>query len=235
METDPAKDSGSESSGSVGVPTPQISQNSSDQPSSSATPFNEDALIEKLTTRLEDVVERKLQSTKDKRFKNLEGYEEAAPTLKKFKEYLDKSGGDVDKASREMQIDQLIASRGGGGSPAPTGAQRSETVDETKVADILNEAGVKFDDPDVVAWGKKTYASAGDAYHSLTRLATRKLKQAAPGNPAGAVFDGVGNSPSTNKEERKNELYAELAATQSNPDAHEKRRKEIKAELAKLG
>lgn len=233
MPDDPAKDSGSESNGTQAPPVPAISKNSSDKPSSPAAPtIDVEALTVTLIEKLEPLIEKKVQSKQDKRLGPLDDF---APTLQQFKKYLDAAGQNVEEAARNMKIDQLLASPAGGGTSAQSGAQRTEVVSEKKVAEILNEAGVKFDDPDVTAWAGKDYLSAGDAYHELTKLTTRKLKQASNGSPAAAVFDGQSATPPGNKDDQKHKLYAEKARLQMNGHLHEKRLAEIDAELKRLG
>ena len=163
-------------------PTPTISEPSGGQPKSVAPAIDEDKLVAKLIERLEDVIEKKVQSKTDRRLSRVDGF---YADMESLKGYLQKNKGDVDAAYREMAIDDLLQSRAASGAVPGRTAEPEPQVDASTVADILNEAEVKFDDPDVLTWSKKQYADVGDAYRELSRMVTKKVKQgrAASGSP----------------------------------------------------
>ena len=96
-----------------------------------------------------DAIERGIHSTKDKRFRRLEGLD--PETLEQFSEYLKKFDGDVAKATRELALDLMLQS----GSPSPTvqgntdggGVGATDSQMSAISVRILTEAGIPFDDP----------------------------------------------------------------------------------------
>ena len=172
-------ESGLEVPESKAPPTPQISEPSGDERPSAAA-VDTDALADQLTERvmskLDEVIDRRLQSTKDKRLSALDGLDPEA--LRRFNSYV-KKFGDENEAVRQMQIDSLLtkASSGVDRGRSP----KAETRDTTVIlAEVKNDLGVEIapDDPDLIAASKKSYAS-WDAWRTeVVKLGARKAKQA---------------------------------------------------------
>ena len=166
-------------------PTPEISA-ASEQASSEQAKFDAEAfekrfkqLEESLLERLPEEVDRRFKSTTDKSFQD----------VRKVAKYLDQFGGDVEKAVREMAIDEIIEERrtvDPGRSDSPSGQVPSDFKKRT--AEILEEAGIPLDDPEVVALSKEKVADAADWYRKLTRLGVRRAKQ-------GGVTESASVSP----------------------------------------
>lgn len=201
---------GSQGPGEGAVPaTPTFSEVPVAATSSEKT-FDEDALVEKIVGRLAPEIDKRFQSAKDKRLANLDklgGVDE----LLKLKDYIKQQGGDVDKGVREYQIDQLLNQPAQQSSPAPA-ASRS-TVDPASVqkrtAEILNDAGIAYDDPEYVALaGKKNYTSPDDFYHDVARFALRRSKQQTQPGAATLVPEGAGRPADQSKQTKTDKLIA---------------------------
>jgi len=198
-------------------PTPVISAPSGGQPQSVAPTIDEDKLVAKLIDRLDEVIEKKVQSKTDRRLSRVDGF---YADMESLKGYLQKNKGDVDAAYREMAIDDLLQQRAASGAVPGRTAEPEPQVDPLKVADILNEAEVQFDDPDVVAWSKKQYADVGDAYRDLSRMVTKKVKQgrAASGSPvldAGTTVVQSGNEDADSLTDKLAELQRQPTKNQA--------------------
>jgi len=148
-------------------------------------------LKEALLPEIRQLVERQGQSLKDRRIAGIER------DLQTLKQYLDGSGGDINRAARELAIDELLSQ----------GAE--QTANQGKVGEdwqagvlkILEEAektaGVKIslDDPELVAAARGQYASWAEAYAAVNRVVLRRAK----GVPAGVVPTEVSGTSPTSK------------------------------------
>ncbi len=198
---------------------------------SSEKTFDEDALVSKIVDRLAPEIEKRVQSTKDKRFAGLDklgGVDE----LLKLKDHIKAQGGDVDKGLREYQIDQLL-NQTPTGSPAPAASR--PVVDQASVqkrtAEILTDAGIAFDDPEYVALAGKPHANPDAFYHEVGRFAIRRAKQSFTPGAATVSAGGGGVPASGNQNDKLNRLYGDLAEAQKSSNEPERARltKEIKA------
>ena len=215
---------------SQGVPTPAFSGGSTPAPASSGT-FDADALVGKVMERLGPEIDKRFQSTKDKRFKTLDQLGDIAP-LVEFKDYLERNQGNYDAALKDYRVDKVLAREG---SPAALGGAAG--VDNAKVqqrtTEILSEAGISPADPEYVALVGKTYAAPDDWYHAVSRFAVKRAKQAAePGPEYAAGGDGGGRIPiSTDRDGKLEKLYGALRQAQQGTDRKERERitKEIRA------
>ncbi len=199
---------------------------------------SEDALVEKAVARLDSLIDKRLQSMKDKRLGVLDnGGAEAIATLK---EYIKAKNGDVDAAVREMSIDQLIAKQ----QPVQAGvAGTTPAQDTTKVMtewtrDYLNEAGIAFDDPEYAQLVKGGATGLPDWQNKVTRLAARRAKQAVqPGAASATGASGGSVAGAGTNEDKLNRKYAELRDLQQAPPSLETRKqlKAISAEINALG
>jgi hypothetical protein len=173
-------ESGQEVSESQAAPLPTISEPSGDEQPSAATVDAEalvDQLSEKVLAKLDEAIDRRLQSTKDKRLSALDGLDPEA--LRRFNAYV-KKFGDEGEAVRQMQIDHLIESQS---SPArDRGRSPVAEARDTNVilAEVKNDLGVEIapDDPELVELAKKSYTSWDAWSKAVTKMGARRLKQA---------------------------------------------------------
>ena len=171
-------ESGQEQAESVAAPLPKISDVSGVEPASVST-VDAEALDERVAQRvlakLDEVIDRRLQSTKDKRFATLEGLDPDA--LKRFNSYV-KKFGDEDEAIRQMRVDTLIT------QSSPKADQgRSPTLETKSTEAILAEVKADFgielapNDPELVEAAKKTYSSWDAWEKTVSKIGARRLKQ----------------------------------------------------------
>lgn len=212
-----------------GVPTPAFSGSSTPAPASPST-FDVDALVGKVVEKLGPEIDKRFQSTKDKRFKTLDQLGDIAPLIE-FKDYLERNQGNYDAALKDYRVDQVLAREG---SPAAPGSAAG--VDTAKVqqrtTEILNEAGISPTDPDYLALVGKAYAGPDDWYHAVSRFAVKRAKQAAVPGPEMSDGGSGGKAPiSSDRDAKLTKLYGELAQAQqvSNRDERIRLTKEIKA------
>lgn len=194
----------------------------------SAPKFDEEALVEKVAARLEGLIEKKFQSTKDKRFADVE----------RITNYLKANNNDVAKAMREMQIDDLLTGRESTPSRSvpgrdDDGEQQAALIAQT--TDILNEAGIPFDDPAVKAWAGGSYPSEGAAVVALSKLVTKRLKQgaASTGRP---TFDGSTTPPpdAGDKQKQIDAIDAEMPALYRDYSQNREKIAELKKKRGEL-
>ena len=173
-------ESGQEVQEAQAAPLPVISEPSGDERPSAATVDAEalvDQLSEKVLAKLDEAIDRRLQSTKDKRLSALNGLDPEA--LRRFNAYV-KKFGDEGEAVRQMQIDHLLESQA---SPAPDrGRSAVAEARDTNVilAEVKNDLGVDIapDDPELVELAQKTYNSWDSWSKAVTKLGARRLKHA---------------------------------------------------------
>jgi hypothetical protein len=236
--TEAPLESGQEVQETTEQPTPTPSVPSGDK-QTSAPEVNAEALVEQLvpllTEQLRPEWEKADQSVKDKRIAGL------TDDVERLKVYLSASGGDVDKAVREMKVDDMLS----GESQPVVGATGNEVQGamEAISAMKLSAAGIDFEDPGYLAlvgqygWIQtpEHWGAVLDAY-----IGTGKTKEAKQeGVTAAAV---VGNIGATVVSEDADEIAAELDRLQA-PGPNENgvthpdniaRRKELNAKLKAL-
>jgi hypothetical protein len=205
---DEAKESGSEQA-NQGVPTPKIAAVSDDKPTS-----NKGLSAEDIRAIVREETEKQWQSGKDKRLNKVERMpepDELTNTVSLVKKYLAATGGDEIKAAREMQIDQMIASRGSTGTATEVKAPRTNLAEQT--ADILKTAGIDPFDPEVVELSQKPYASEFEWLKTVTSLAVSRVNKTVADTPppSGVINDGRAKpAVVVDKEGQLNTLYAQL-------------------------
>ena len=168
-----------------GPPAPEISPASTSQPPSPVV--DADAIVERVVSRLDEVLDRKLQSTKDRRFADLE----------KVKAALDESGGDPKKAARQLAIDQLLEQQTSQ-MPVP-GRTDDEDFDEL-YAGILANRNISPDDVELAEWVGSTKFGSKKAFlgavrEKAERMKSQREKQGKAGSPAAVITDAAGKPP----------------------------------------
>lgn len=174
-------ESGQETPETVAPPAPTISEPSGVQ-QTSAVAVSAEALAKEVATLREqiaaipDLVERKFQSGKDRRFQVLEGLDPEA--LRRFNAYV-KKFGDEDEAVRQMQIDAMLTRQS-----SPAADQGRSAVAETRdtaviLAEVRQDLGVEIapDDAELIELSKKTYSSWDAWDKTVHKMAAKRLKQ----------------------------------------------------------
>ena len=207
------------------APLPTISSSSADV-SSEAPQFDADALaektIEKLVPTLEELIDRRFKSAKDKRFAKVE---EILTAVKEAGGDPEKVRGRLEQADLYDRLDKIEAgiSSGGAVGAAPEPDIQGDT------AEILQKAGISFDDPDVAEWADKSFTSETQAITALKALTTKRAKQA---NVTQAATVGAGAQPAP-PGESDDELLERIEKFLKHPLQNIEERKEAIAEAKK--
>jgi hypothetical protein len=169
--------------------------------------------IDGIEAGIPDQTERAARSIKDRRFRVLEGID---PDLFiQFKAYLDRFGGDENRAIKEMQVDAMLergslnASTGGAGSgPAPTTREDLAAVSE----EILTDAEIGFQDPGYLGFVQmnqgKVFTKA-EWRKALRGYVFQRLRTGEPG-PGPVVTEGGETPPPPNLQAQYDAEVAEL-------------------------
>jgi len=204
-------------------PTPTISAGS-EQAGSEETGFDVEAFEERFFSKLDEVlddkVDARVKSIKDRRLNKLAKIDEILAAV-------EASGGDPEKIRGKLETDEVLnrlealegAMRGAGGTASVDGAQMSGAKQkefEARTAEILEEAGIPLDDPEVLELKKSPVASEGDWYRKITKLGVQRAKQAGI-TPSAAVGDK--GRPSISKSDQ--ELLDEIEELQASPFENE--------------
>ena len=215
------------------VPTPELSAGSATAGSEEPR-FDEDALVQKLVEKLvpqvDEAVDRRFKSGKDVRFNKVD----------EIYEWVKAAGGDPSKIKGALEqsdtlsrIEKLEAAinQGGAGGAAPADDEL-----EQRTAEILEEAGIPFDDPVIAELAKKHYASKESWYHTVNKEVAKRAKQ---GNVTSATTVGVPGKPAAAGAEEEallnelNDMYAGKQGSLSLPE-NQARIKEITAKLNEI-
>ncbi len=224
-----------------GSPTPSVpSVPSADKPTS-APLFDPDALVEKLTERLDrrvdEIVDSRFKSAKDRRFADVE----------LISKYLQSADGDVAKAARDMKLDEIyekLNSEGVDGTAQ--GSESNQAFMEARTGQLLSDAGIDTEDPDYLMLVAQYGGRVTDPNQWLSVVegftATRQTKQAKQENiPGAAAASEGGNVLGAGGDEDIESLTEQLAKLQAQPATSEtmaKRteiRKRLVAEQDRLG
>jgi hypothetical protein len=214
-------------------PMPEISTGSEDV--SSAQPgIDADALVEKFIERLDPILDERV----DARFKS--GKDVRFSKVDEIYDWVKASGGDPEKIRMSLErsaYEERLAAiearlHGGAGGAVPAGETQGYRFSEDRAAEILSEAGVTWDHPEVVAWTGRTFASEVQAEAALKAAVSKGQKQESVGAGASAGPTGTSVQP---KGETYEELADELASLRGkyDPDSN-KLRAEIQDKMAKL-
>lgn len=209
------------------APLPTISSSSADV-SSEAPQFDAgalaDSVLEKLVPTLDEIVDRRFKSAKDKRFAKVE---EILSAVKEAGGDPEKVRGRLEQADLYDRLDKIEAgiSSGGAIGIAPEPDIQSDT------AEILQKAGISFDDPDVAEWASKSFTSEAQALSGLRAVVTKRARQE---NVTAAATVGAPGQPVAEGDSYA-ELGARLAGLRGKFDEEsQKSRKEIQAKMGEL-
>jgi hypothetical protein len=225
-----------------GVPTPEIGlpqpKFSEQEPASPTSPLSEkvSTFSEKQLEQLDTLFERKLQSTKDKRFQKLEELSGQMEMLAQIKE----AGGTVPEAlENQIQmrdfISRELAARGvtpnSDKSMSGVGVSKS---DNFNVVEELTKRGLSTNDPDVIKLvqdsGTGKFQNPDQMRVAMADLAIQKLKSPASSDALSSA--PVGGVASVNLDEaQKSEKYSKLDALYKNPTTNKEAIKSLEKEL----
>jgi hypothetical protein len=193
--------------------------------------------IEEIVRKLPDLIDSGVKRTKDKRFAALEGLD--PDTLKRFKAYLDKYGGNEDAAIREMRIDSVLE-----GQPSPQKDQGGSDAEEKRmtryVRRTLSQSGVSFNDPEYLALVDKHSSPQGvdeEAFYDdvddlVEKRRNKQTRQTNIGAAAAASVPGTSVVPKDADDLAKElkDIQAGKYGSAFSPE-NKARRVEIKAKL----
>jgi len=159
----------------VALPTPEVSPVSQTPPSAAPDVGEQlSRLKTDLLAELKTYVDRSGQSVKDRR---IAGLEQKVQELTSAKAALDAHGGDVNKAARELTIDDLLNRQESPANRGAVGEDWGERVQKL-LADAEKSAGVKvpIDDPELQSAARGSYASFDDALAAVNRVVLRRAR-----------------------------------------------------------
>jgi hypothetical protein len=165
---------------------------SEDKPTS-APSVNVEELLDTLMPKLEERIERSVQSTKDRRFATM------GDDIERLKSYIKSAGGDVDRAVREMKLDDLIEQGGSGAAvQGGTDASGTEVAFEAISTELLSGAGLAFDDAEYTAFAGQWSGKVRNPAHwrevlgaHLDRRQSKATKQESVTDAAAASTSGA--------------------------------------------
>jgi hypothetical protein len=169
----------------TGLPQPTFSDTVPASSTSALSPEQIKAFSDALKPVIEEVVERKVQSAKDKRFSSLEKGEsvmrEVLATLKSQNVAIPK------ELEQELQIKDYIDQRLAGVAPTTDKSMSSAGANQTggfNVVEELNQLGLSTNNPDVVKLVGGQYRNAD---HFRAEAAKLALKLSKPFTPSDTV------------------------------------------------
>jgi len=213
--------------------TPAISAGSTDAGSAEPS-FDASALVSQIVEQLEPVLDKKVDArfkrAKDVRFSKVD----------EIYEWVKASGGDPEKirmslerSAYEDRLSKLEAQLTGGvGSSTPAGGAQEKRFDANRATEILTEAGVDWDNPEVEAWTKKTFTTEAQAEAALRNAITKGKKQSSIGPAASAGAAGGHVAPTGDSYDELAEQLANLRG-KFDPES-QKQRREIQSKMANL-
>jgi hypothetical protein len=219
----------SDQSGEQELPTPSFS----DQVTSS-TSTGADEIVSKLLPQLEQMIERKVQSQKDKRISEIE---KVLGGRSKILAELEEAGVPITKEVRaEMRIRELeerLDQPSTQPTPASVDGSTQQRVAVTDAIAKLSEYGLSSNDPGFIELLRGKYANR-DAFdkavlgHVVTKLAPQK-----PANPADVVQAPATAAASVNGD--TGAKIARLNELQRQPTKNREEIKKLAEELDKAG
>lgn len=211
------------------LPTPEFSESGD-----SSTSTGAEDIVSKLLPQLEQIIERKVQSTKDKRISEIE---KVLGGRNKILAELESEGVTIPKEVRtQMQIRELEERLAGQSTqPAPASVDGS-TLQKAAVTEALaelKENGLTTDDPAFIEILRGQYQSREAFDLKVQKYINGKLKPQKPANPADVVL-----SPATTPAASSGDTAAKiarLAQLQLQPTKNKAEIAQLAAELDKAG
>lgn len=182
--------------GSEGTTTPPASPGAGDEPNSQAAADQlVNAVLERLESSIEERVQKAVQSTKDKRFNEVEDFTTTyGPLLKRVKDLI--PAEDYDRIQRDLEMEDLRSivntlQRGQGNTgnvtPAPP-------VD---VAKLVGDSGLDPRDPQVIMMMNRKFDSALEAKAAIADILISKNSAPTP-TPAQSPASNTGEPTPNN-------------------------------------
>jgi hypothetical protein len=215
----------------VELPTPSFSSTGD-----SSTSTGADEIVSKLLPQLEQIIERKVQSTKDKRISEIE---KVLGGRSKILAELESEGVNIPKEVRtQMQIRELEERLAGQtAQPAPVrddGSSQTKAAVSEAIAE-LKENGLTTDDPAFIEILRGKYASREAFDLKVQKYVNQKLRPPKPANPADVVQSPArGGATEKSVEALTNEYISKMRAAPRGPSG-EATRRAIKNEYIQKG
>lgn len=230
MATDNQTESGQ--TGTQDLPTPEFSEQATSSTSSGA-----DEIVNKLLPHLEQMIEKKVQSVKDKRFSEIE---KVLGGRSKLLAELEEAGVPITKEVRaEMRIreleERLTQPNNQPAQERVDGSTQTRTAATDAIAE-LKKYELSPNDPEFLALLRGKYQNRAEFDLAVSRHVVGKLAPQKPPNPADVV-QSPATSPSTGKlsEAAADQKYAELGALLRSPTANATKIANLKKELNDSG
>lgn len=173
----------SSQTGEQELPTPEFSETGASSTSSGA-----DEIVSKLLPQLEQIIERKVQSTKDKRISDIE---KALGGRNKILAELESEGVNIPKEVRtQMQIRELeerLAQQPAQPAPASVDGSTQQKAAVSEAIAELNRYGLDPNDAGFIELLRGKYANRADFDLKVSRYVVGKLAPPKPANPADVV------------------------------------------------
>lgn len=202
--------------GSAGSPNPDVSSAGNVQPTST---FDASKLPEQLESIVAKAVEKAVQSTKDRRFSNIEKQlDDFKPVMERVKEILTPEQlAQMNQIQRDAEFEELkrtVYGQPQTGTPKTGTPQGTATIGTT---DILNTLGLDGNDPEVI---EKVLKSGDPAQAALNaaKIAVQRANQTPPSLSASASIDGTPPKPA-DASALKSEYIKEISANRGKRDA----------------
>jgi len=225
--TDEILESG-QGAGSEGTTNSNASQPAGDERPSQ---FNADELLVQLRATIKEEVGKATQSTKDKRFSEIEKkLGDFQPVLERVGALM-KDGKSFDEAQREIEWDEMRkAVFGGQAQPSAEQSTGNTPPPAVDVAKAFAMVGLDLNDPQVSVAMKKNFQTEDEAIAAGVRLSKQLASSPAPTPAQGAAMQG-GQSPQEDVASLTTEYQEKMVTAQGNPSLA----RSIKAEYAKKG
>jgi hypothetical protein len=203
-------------------------------------------VVPKIRETLRPDIETGIQSTKDIRFKKLDGLDPEDVGL--VAAALKRADGDPERAALDLGIQGILEERRNPPTSEPVTASLaapvsspdsdvSEAERKDQVKKILADSGLNADDTAVVldGWGKKSFHTVDDSLAELTKMAISQVREPQT-LPAGSISPtGVAAIGAGDNEQALVDLYNELSTLQKEPTKNAAQITKVKESLNKMG
>lgn len=164
------------------TPKPSVPSAISEGQPASAPSVDVEKLVEALMPKIEERIARSVQSTKDRRIAGL------TDDVERLKAYMQKSGGDLDRAVREMEVDDMLKERRSSTKvPGRTEVDDTEAAFEAISTELLSGAGIAFDDAEYTAFAEQNSGRIRNPAHWREVLTAHIQRRASKATKQGSV------------------------------------------------
>ncbi len=215
-------------SGEQELPTPSFSDQGVSSTSSGA-----DEIVSKLLPQIEQIIERKVQSTKDKRISEIE---KVLGGRDKILAELEASGvsipKDVRSELRMRDLEERLSQQTPQPAPQRDDGSSTQKAAVTDAIAELNKYGLQSNDADFIGLLRGNYKTRAEFDLAVSRHVVNKLAPQSPPSPAGLT------QPPATSTSRGNDvaaMIAELNAWQKQPSKYKEQIAKRSAELDQRG